>query len=60
MRETLKHFLQLDGVFKETMDYVKYLAGEQGILSNFIQGVLWKEKKTFCWETCFTSFCLFR
>lgn len=42
LRETLKLFLQIPGVFRDIMDYIKELSEESNIITNIIQGDLWQ------------------
>lgn len=47
IREVLQQFFSLEGVLNETLSYMHYLdlEKEKGIISNFVQGELWSEKK---------------
>ena len=42
LQDTLKIFLELPGIYLEIIDYMKKLEQEDRILSNIIQGILWK------------------
>ena len=50
LKTTLKVFLELPGMFDLMLNYIKELETETNIMSNFIQGRLWKEEKKNFWR----------
>lgn len=44
LRKTLKRFLEIPGILNQTMQYVAQLRTETHIISNIMQGDLWKNK----------------
>lgn len=44
MRRTLEQFLNLPNVLESILEYMKELYNNDEVLSNFIQGKIWKEK----------------
>ncbi|XP_051164464.1 uncharacterized protein LOC127283553 [Leptopilina boulardi] len=44
LRESLKTFLEIPGVFNEIMNYIKQLQEESTISTNILQGDFWKTK----------------
>lgn len=44
LRKTLKNFLELPGLFHNTLNYIKSLKGESNIISNIMQAKLWLNK----------------
>lgn len=50
LRESLKCFLEIPGLFNKIMEYVEYLKVDSNIITNIMQGNLWKNKyfNKFC------------
>lgn len=44
LRESLKFFLEIPGLFNQILDYIKKLMQESNILTNIMQGDLWINK----------------
>lgn len=44
--EILKNFFELPNILRETIEYMRSLESETNIISNFIQGSLWKEQRS--------------
>lgn len=45
LKETLKKIFEMPGVYDRVMSYQKSLEQDDAVLSNFVQGKVWKEKK---------------
>lgn len=57
LRHVLKSVFELPEIFNKTINYMDELSHSSGIISNYIQGSLWKEKKLqFGSDTTFPLF----
>lgn len=46
LRKTLKIFLEIPNLFSSVIDYMKKLSNDTSIISNFVQGELWRNKNS--------------
>lgn len=44
IRYSMTKLFEMEGLFQATMSHIQLLKNEESIMSNFIQGTLWKEK----------------